>query len=90
MTKTTKIIIGVLVASAVIGGVYYFYKKRKAVADDMPKVDTKTNTGEYVAKDDERFGKGLGVLALPKKPIPTTTTTNTTTTTTPNFTKGIF
>jgi hypothetical protein len=87
MTTTTKIIIGVVVASAVIGGAYYFYKKRKAVADDMPKVDTKTTTGEYVAKDDERFGKGLGVLALPKKPIPTNTTTNTST---PNFTKGIF
>lgn len=89
MTKTTKIIIGVLVASAVIGGVYYFYKKIQAKAN-MPKGDTKNTTGDYVAQDDPRFGKGLGVLALPKKPIPTTTTTNTTTTTTPNFTKGIF
>jgi len=85
MTTTTKIIIGV-VGLAVIGGAYYFYKKSKAKAE-KPSIDTKTTTGEYVAKDDERFGKGLGVLALPKKPIPTNTTTNTST---PNFTKGIF
>ena len=49
--------------------------------------------GEYIAKDDERYGKGLGVLALPKQPIPTTTTTTETNkpnASTPNFTKGIF
>ena len=86
MKTQTKIIIGIVVASAVIGGAYYFYKKSKAKAE-KPSIDTKTTTGEYIAKDDERFGKGLGVLALPKKPIPTNTTTNTTI---PNFTKGIF
>ena len=42
MTTQTKIIIGI-VGLAVIGGAYYFYKKRKVTADipkvDIPKVD---------------------------------------------------
>jgi len=48
--------------------------------------------GEYIAKDDERYGKGLGVLLMPQ-PTPTNTTTTETNkpnASTPNFTKGIF
>lgn len=85
MTKTNKIIFASIVLIVVIGTSYYFWQKRKnETNNDIPKVDTKTTTGEYIAKDDERFGKGLGVLEMPKKPtsIPTTTT--------PNFTKSIF
>jgi hypothetical protein len=47
MTTQTKIIIGVVVASAVIGGAYYFYKKNKAKAD-KPSIDT--NTKEECSK----------------------------------------
>jgi len=106
MTTKTKIIIGI-VGLAVIGGAYYFYKKNKdkkakaKLKEDCAKSggtwDEVTLTckpkGEYIAKDDERYGKGLGVLALPKQPIPTTTTTTETNkpnASTPNFTKGIF
>jgi hypothetical protein len=63
MTTQTKIIIGVVVASAVIGGAYYFYKKRKAV----PKVDT--NTKEECSKKDGVFWDEATKTCKPKVPL---------------------
>jgi hypothetical protein len=102
MTKTNKIIIGVVVAGAVIGAGYYFWQKRKAskgtngLSNDEGKslLDTSgASSGEYNPRNDPNFGKGLGVLLAPTTPKTTPTiprTSSTTTSSTPNFTKGIF
>ena len=105
MTKTTKIIIGVVVVGAVIGAGYYIYKKVREKRDtrevesdkDKSLLDTSgASSGEYNPRNDSMFGKGLGVLLRPSSttttttPLKPTTTTTTTPSSTPNFTKGIF
>lgn len=104
MTTKTKIIIGIVGLAVIGGAYYFYKKskakadvlKNAKLKEDCAKSggtwDEVTLTckpkGEYIAKDDERYGKGLGVLALPKQPIPTIRTTPNAST--PNFTKGIF
>ena len=103
MTKTTKIIIGVVVLGALVGAGYYISKKlkdkreSKGLGTDEGKslLDTSgASSGEYNPRNDSMFGKGLAVLLRPSSntttPLKPTTTTTTTTSSTPNFTKGIF
>jgi hypothetical protein len=103
MTKTTKIIIGVVVLGALVGGAFYVSKKLKDKREgrglgadkDKSLLDTSgASSGEYNPRNDSMFGKGLGVLLRPSSSTTTTTTTTkpttTTTSSTPNFTKGIF
>lgn len=87
MTKKTKIIIGVAVAVAVIGGVTYYISKKlkdkresKGLGTDEGKslLDTSgASSGEYNPRNDSMFGKGLGVLLRPSTTpsAPKTTTT---------------
>ena len=68
------------------GGIYN--EVTKTCELPIPTIPLKTEE-IYIAKDDPRFGKGLGVLALPKQPIPTITTSETIKPHVPNFMKGI-
>jgi len=89
MVKKTKIIIGVVVAVAVIGGVTYYISKKlrekresKGLGTDETKslLDTSgASSGEYNPRNDPKFGKGLGVLLAPTTPRTTPTIPRTTT-----------
>jgi LPXTG-motif cell wall-anchored protein len=74
---TNKIIIVSIVGLAVIGGAYYFYKKRKENADmlkakadadkNIPKVDT--NTKEECSKKEGVFWDEATKTCKPKRPF---------------------